>query len=149
MEKQERKILIEVSQEEYEKIKAGILEKDIPTYEDVKKDFVEEISEEDIKALLEKHSFDILENVVDDVLIGEIIRRTKERSSSDVQRIEYCDPMSAQDYVVVKGELEHLEKKDNSQIGEPVITSNDVFSWTIKIVLNESLKEKRNTKYEI
>ena len=134
MEKQERKILIEVSQEEYEKIKAGILEKDIPTYEDVKKDFVKEMSEEDIKALLQKHSFDILENVADDVLIGEIIRRTKERSSSDVQRMEYRDPMSGRDYAIIKGELEHLEMKDQSQFGEPIIKSDDVFSWTIKIV---------------
>lgn len=126
-----RKIMVEVTEEEYEKIKAGVLEKDIPTYEDAKEDLLENLSDEDAKKIFEKHQSIIIDNILDDVLIGEIINRTKERSKVDTIHVE--DAASAQEFVLMKGTLEHLEKTDYSRWDNPVIISDDTFDWQLKI----------------
>lgn len=126
-----RKIMVEVTEEEYEKIKAGILEKDIPTYEEVKKDLLENLSDEDAAKIFEKHSSTILSNIVDDVLIGEIINRTKERSK--VNTIQVREAVSLRDFVLMKGTLEHLKKIDYARWDNPVIISDDTFDWQLKI----------------
>lgn len=126
-----RKIMVEVTEEEYEKIKAGVLEKDIPTYEDVKKDLLENLSDEDAKKIFEKHQNIIIDNILDDVLIGEIINRTKERSKVDT--IHVREAASAQDFVLMKGTLEHLKKTDYARWDNPVIISDDTFDWQLKI----------------
>lgn len=126
-----RKIMVEVTEEEYEKIKAGALEKDIPTYEDVKKDLLENLSDEDAKKIFEKHKSIIIDNILDDVLIGEIIIRTKKRSKVDT--IQVREAVSARDFTLMKGTLEHLKKKDYARLDNPVITSDDTFDWQLKI----------------
>ena len=128
---EERKIMVEVTKEEYEKIKDGALEKDIPTYEDVKKDLLENLSDEDAKKLFEKHQSIIIDNISDDVLIGQIIIRTKERSKVDT--IQVREAVSARDFVLMKGTLEHLKKTDYARWDNPVITSDDTFDWQLKI----------------
>ena len=134
MKMENRKIMVEVTEEEYEKIKAGILKKDIPTYEEVKKDLLENLSDEDVKMLLVKHLDTFLANVLDDTLIGQIIIRTQDRSNS-VEQISYRDAASNKDYTIIKGRLEHLTKKDHSQLTIPVIESNDVFDWQLKFLI--------------
>lgn len=131
METKERKIMVEVSPEEYEKIRAGILKKDIPTYEDVKKDLLENLSDEDAKKILEKHSSTILSNIIDDALIGEIVCRTRRYSKVDATQVG--EAASERSFVLVKGTLEHLKKKDFSLWDEPVIISDDTFDWQLKI----------------
>lgn len=128
---EERKIMVEVSEKEYEKIKAGILEENVPTYEEVKEDLLKNLSDEDAAKIFEKHSSTILSNIIDDVLIGEIISRTKGRSKVDT--IHVRDAASAQDFVIMKGTLEHLKKKDFSRWEEPVIISDDTFDWQLKV----------------
>ena len=128
---EERKIMVEVSEKEYEKIKAGILEENVPTYEEVKEDLLKNLSDEDAAKIFEKHSSTILSNIIDDVLIGEIISRTKGRTKVDT--IHVRDAASAQDFVIMKGTLEHLKKKDFSRWEEPVIISDDTFDWQLKV----------------
>ena len=126
-----RKIMVEVTEEEYKKIEAGVLEKDIPTYEDVKKDLLENLSDEDAKKIFEKHQSIIINNILDDVLIGEIINRTKERSKVDTTRVG--EAVSVQDFFLMTGTLKHLKKKDYARWDNPVITSDDTFDWQLKI----------------
>lgn len=129
---EERKIMVEVTEEEYEKIKVGILEKDIPTYESIKKDLLEKMSDEDVKMLLDKHIDTILTNILDEYLIGQIIKRTIDRSNN-VEQISYMDAVSNKEYTIIKGSLEHLLKRDHSQWGtKSLLESNDVFDWSLK-----------------
>lgn len=134
---EERKILIEVTAEEYERIKAGALDKEVPTFESVKEKLLEKLSEEDAKQIVDKHTAIIVSNILDDILIGEVIKRTKNRSSSGVTKTEFYDAASDEGYVLMKGELEHLEKKDYSQWNEPVVASDDVFTWSMKLIINK------------
>lgn len=124
---EDRKIMVEVTAEEYEKIKAGILKEYVPTYEEVKNDLIKNIKEEDIKLLLKEHSTDILSLALDSELIAQIIRRTRDRTSPVFKR----DPAAAEDYYFTKGTMKNLKKVDYSQWGEPVIESCDTFYWEL------------------
>ena len=132
---EERKILIEVTAEEYEKIKEGILGQHIPTYEEIKKDLIENMSEDDVKALVRKHYQIIADNLDDENLIGQIIRRTQEKTNKIMN-----DPVLAQDVAVGQGILT-VSKRDYAQVNEPLYLSKDTFEWTLK-----SYHEMGNTR---
>ena len=131
METKERKIMVEVTEEEYERIKAGALEEHIPTYEEIKQDLLKNLSDQDAKLLLEKHSSVIFSNALDEALISEIIHRTKNRSQ--IERGSMRDAASARDFMFSKGTLNHIMKKDCAKIGDPVFESLDEFSWVLKV----------------
>lgn len=131
---EERKIMVEVTKEEYEKIKAGILEVSIPTYEDVKQDLIKDLSKEDIELLLKKHQQLILDSVTDDALVAQIIRRTKDKGNPVIM----FDPVKGAEYTTTRGELKNLKKRDYSIAEEPIIQSHDNFSWTLQC-FNERL----------
>lgn len=123
---EERKILVEVTAEEYEKIKAGILGEYIPTYEEVKKDLLENMSEDDAKILVKKHYQMIADNLDDEPLIAQIIRRTQKKENKIIN-----DPVLAQDVAIGQGILT-VSRRDYAQINEPLYLSKDTFEWTLK-----------------
>lgn len=122
----ERKVLVEVTAEEYEKIKAGILGEHIPTYEEVKKDLLENISEDDARTLVKKHYRTIVDNLDGETLVGQIIRRTQ-----DTKHTLYQDPVSGREYSIINGTLK-IVKRDYSKIDEPLYESDDTLEWTLK-----------------
>lgn len=126
----ERKILIEVTPEEYERIKVGALEKDVPTYEQIKKEMISNLSEDDINEILSNRHETVMKNMVDEELLTEIVRRT--RSKGEVYNKTYEDAHSMSIYTILSGELNNIKKRDYSKIDEPIIESKDTFSWTIK-----------------
>ena len=118
MDEIKRKILIEVTPEEYEKVKAGALNEHVPTYDEVRNDVLENLSSEDIKTLISNHQQAIMDNVDDPTLISQILRR------SDVKdRMIFHDPIMNRDFVIAKGLLEVSTQKG---------ISNDTFDWTLK-----------------
>ena len=129
---EDRKIMVEVTEEEYELIKLGVLNEgfETPKYEDLRKELLNEITEEDAKTIFEKHNQFFLGLATDQEIVGEIVNRTKNKTNTALR-----DPVSNQDFVVAKGQLKGLTKRDFSQIGEPiVVNSEDEFSWTLKII---------------
>ena len=127
MEKEERKILVEVSQEEYEKIKAGALNADIPTYESIKQDVLEKISADDVKVILSNHKSLILDSLDDMDLIIQIRNRSQSRTSIETGR----DTISQRDYMRMSGTLQ-ITKRDYSQVLEPTYLSQDTFYWRLE-----------------
>lgn len=120
--------MVEVSEEEYEKIKAGALEVDVPTYEQVKNELINNLlTKEDVALILDKHIAVIMANVPDDALIGQIIQRTTDKTKPE-HRLE---PMMAREYMAISGTLK-VERRDYSQVGNPVLENKDEFHWTLK-----------------
>lgn len=127
MERKERKILIEVSEEEYEKIKAGALEENVPTYEDVRKDVLEKLSDKDAKIIISNHYNLFMDNIDDVDLVAQIIRRSQDKSQSIYEH----DAMSNEESVYINGTL-RISKRDYSQINEPLVESRDTLTWHLK-----------------
>ena len=128
MKNQERKIMVEVSPEEYEKIKAGALEVNVPTYEQVKNELINNLlTKEDVELIIDKHIAAIMASVSDDVLIGQIIQRTTDKTKPE-NRLE---PMRAKEYMVISGTLQVI-KRDYAQVDNPIVKSEDEFIWTLK-----------------
>lgn len=123
-----RKIMVEVTEEEYEKIKSGALDKDVPTYETIKKDFLENISEEDARAIFEIHCLSFLRSATDEELISQIVSRTKGKTQRAIS-----EPVSCQEYTLMGGTLRKITKRDYAKYDTPIIQSEDEFTWTLKI----------------
>lgn len=127
MEKQERKILIEVSQEEYEKIKAGILGEYIPTYEDVRKDVLEKLSDEDVRILMSNHYSLIMDNIDDEALVSQIIRRSQDTTPPEHIR----EAVTAEEYMFARGTLQ-ISKINRALVDEPLEKTRDTLTWHLK-----------------
>lgn len=123
--------MVEVTEEEYEKIKGGILAESIPTYEQVREEVFENLSAEDAALLLDKHLGIILHNIVDRDLIAEIMLRTK-RNGKPLKTMVVRDPISIRDYTIIQGELSNINKVEREKADEPVVETDDIFSWTLK-----------------
>lgn len=128
MENQERKILIEVSQEEYEKIKAGALEENIPTYEDVRKDVLEKLSADDISIIMFNYKDIIADSIDDEALICQILTRSQTKSPI----ISEKRPDSLKEYLVSHGVLQ-VTKRDRSSL----YLSDDKFEWVLREALSK------------
>ena len=104
-----RKIMVEVTEDEYELIKLGVLKEDfeIPKYEDLRKELFNEITEEDAKMIFEKHRKIFLSIATDQEIVGEIILRTEDKTNTTMR-----DPVSNQDFVMAKGKLKGLTTRD-------------------------------------